>query len=373
MAQVVTSGHVPFVDLTSAYDELRQPLDEAVARVTASGRYLLGAELEGFEESFARFVGTRHCVGVGSGLDALTLAMQAFGIGAGDEVIVPGNTFVGTWIAVSRVGATPVPVDPEITSHNIDPERLAAAITPRTRLIVPVHLYGLPARMSDIAALAADNGVLVLEDAAQAHGARYDGTRVGAIGDAAAWSFYPSKNLGAFGDGGAVTTDDDDLAEQLRMLRNYGSAKKHDYPLDGINSRLDEIQAAVLRVKLEVLDEWNDRRRTVAARYLERLADTSLVLPVVPDHADPVWHLFVARSSRRNMLLEELGNVGIGAAVHYPVAPHNQPIFARLGLSDDALPVSAQLQHEVLSLPMGPHLSPDQVDHVIDSVRALDG
>jgi dTDP-4-amino-4,6-dideoxygalactose transaminase len=373
VAQGVAGNRVPFLDLAAAYEELRAPLDAAVERVLSSGRYLFGAELTALEQSFASYVGTRHCVAVGSGFDALWLSVQAFGVGEGDEVIVPGNTYFATWLAARKTGARPVPVDPDPETHNLDPRLVEAAITPRTRLIIPVHLYGQTAEMDAIGAVASDQNLLVLEDAAQAHGARFRGRRAGALGTAAAWSFYPSKNLGALGDGGAVTTDDDELAEKLRALRNYGSSEKHTHELDGMNSRLEELQAAVLRVKLEQLDSWNERRRSVAARYLAGLVDTSLVLPTVPPETEPVWHLFVVRSQRRQELQRKLEGAGIETAIHYPRAPHRQPVFADLAVAPESVPVSEQLQHEVLSLPIGPHLRDDQVEYVINRVRAFDG
>ena len=287
-------------------------------------------------------------------------------------MIVPGNTFVATWLAAHRAGATPVPVDPDPETFNLDPGGIEAAVTPRTRMIVPVHLYGRPAAMDDVRAIAARHGLFVLEDAAQAHGARLRETRAGALGDAAAWSFYPSKNLGALGDGGAVTTDDDDLAERLRMLRSYGAAEKYRHELSGVNSRLDELQAAVLRVKLEHLDVWNERRCSVAARYLDGLTGTGLVLPTVPTDAEQVWHLFVVRTPRRDELRAALADAGIETGVHYPLAAHRQPVFAGLGIDPGSLPVSERLQHEVLSLPIGPHLTDEQVDHVVDRIRAFD-
>ena len=287
-------------------------------------------------------------------------------------MIVPGNTFVATWLAAHRAGATPVPVDPDPETFNLDPGGIEAAVTPRTRMIVPVHLYGRPAAMDDVRAIAARHGLFVLEDAAQAHGARFRGRRTGALGDAAAWSFYPSKNLGALGDGGAVTTDDDDLAERLRMLRSYGAAEKYRHELSGVNSRLDELQAAVLRVKLEHLDVWNERRCSVAARYLDGLTGTGLVLRTVPTDAEQVWHLFVVRTPRRDELRAALADAGIETGVHYPLAAHRQPVFAGLGIDPGSLPVSERLQHEVLSLPIGPHLTDEQVDHVVDRIRAFD-
>jgi dTDP-3-amino-3,4,6-trideoxy-alpha-D-glucose transaminase len=361
---------VPFLDLGAAYTELAGEIDAAVARVLASGRYVLGPELEAFEQEFAAFVGARHCVAVGSGLDALAFVVQARGVTTGDEVVVPAHTFVATWLAATGVGATPIPVDVD-ASYCLDPAGLDAAITPKARMVVPVHLYGRPAAMEAIAEVAGRHGLFVLEDAAQAHGARHRGRRVGSLGGAAAWSFYPGKNLGALGDGGAVTTDDAELAERVRLLRDYGAPEKYRHELAGTNSRLDELQAAVLRVKLAHLDEWNERRRSVAARYLEGLAATGLALPEVPADADHVWHLFVVRTPRRDELLQALADAGVETGIHYPCAPHRQPVFAALGIEPRSVPVTEALQHEVLSLPMGPHLSGDQVDYVVDRVRAL--
>ena len=337
----------------------------------AAGTYL-GPELAAFEQDFADFVGTSHCIAVGSGLDALGLVVEACGISAGDEVIVPGNTFVATWLAARRAGATPVPVDPDPGTFNLDPDGLEAAITSRTRMIVPVA----PLRPSrgDGRRLRGRGPPRPLRPRGrgQAHGARFRGTRAGALGDAAAWSFYPSKNLGALGDGGAITTDDDGLAERLRMLRNYGSSAKYRHELSGVNSRLDELQAAVLRVKLEQLDAWNERRRSVAARYAAGLAETELVLPGVPADAEHVWHLFVVRTPRRDELRRALSDAGVETGIHYPLAPHRQPVFADLAIDPRSLPVSERLQHEVLSLPIGPHLSNDQIDYVVDRIRAFD-
>ncbi len=264
--------NVPFLDLKTPYYEIKEELDAAWHRVMASGWYVLGQEVESFEHEFAAYCEAKHCVGVGNGLDALYLILRAMEIGPGDEVIVPSNTYIATWLAVSMTGATPVPVEPDEVSYNIDPALIEAAITTRTKAILPVHLYGLPADLEPILKIASRHGLRVLEDAAQAHGARYKGKRIGAHGDAVAWSFYPGKNLGAFGDGGAVTTNDRHLAEKLRALRNYGSRVKYVNEVKGVNSRLDPLQAAVLRVKLKYLDEWNERRKRVASLYLERLA-----------------------------------------------------------------------------------------------------
>lgn len=362
---------VPFLDLRAASGELRTPLSEAMNRVLESGWYVLGEELEAFERAWADYVGVAHCVGVASGLDALHLALRALGVQPGDEVIVPSNTYIATWLGVTQAGATPVPVEPDPGTYNIDPYRIEAAVTPRTRAILPVHLYGQSADMAPIRHIAEAHGLLVLEDAAQAHGASYRDQRTGALGDAAAWSFYPGKNLGALGDGGAVTTDDDRVADQLRVLRNYGSRQKYMNEAQGWNSRLDELQAAVLGVKLRVLDEWNDRRRAIATRYLAGLQDTGVVLPTVPHWADPVWHLFVVRSPWRDQLQRHLGDAGVGTLIHYPIPPHRQMAYASLGLEEGALPVSEAMHREVLSLPMGPHIDEEQVDIVIEAVRSF--
>jgi dTDP-4-amino-4,6-dideoxygalactose transaminase len=362
---------VPFLDLRPAAQELHQPLADALTRVLESGWYVLGDEVDAFEQSWAAYVGADHCVGVASGLDALQLSLRASSVGAGDEVIVPSNTFIATWLAVTHAGATPVPVEPCHDTFNLDPDRVAAAVTPRTRAVIPVHLYGQPADMGPLNDVAAAHDLLVLEDAAQAHGARYRGTQVGALGHAAAWSFYPGKNLGALGDAGAVTTNDAELAYRLRALRNYGSHEKYVNDEPGWNSRLDEIQAAVLRTKLEVIDEWNARRKAVAARYLVGLEGTGVALPTQPEWADPVWHLFVVRTQERTALREHLAGAGVGTAIHYPIAPHRQVAYAGLALQAGALPISEAMHREVLSLPIGPHMDDEQVDRVIEGVRSF--
>ena len=362
---------VPFLDLRAAYLELREDIDAAVARVLDSGHYVGGAEVERFEADFARYCESRECIGVGNGLDALRLALMALDVGPGDEVIVPSNTFIATWLAVAQVGATPVPVEPDPATYTLDPARIEAAIGPRTRAIVPVHLYGLPADLDPILAIARRHGLRVIEDAAQSQGARYRGRRIGAHGDAVCWSFYPGKNLGALGDAGAITTDDAALAERLRMLRNYGSRTKYVHALAGLNSRLDPIQAAVLGVKLERLDAWNERRRRIASAYLEALRGLPLRLPSVPDWAEPVWHLFVVRHADRDGLHRALAQEGVGALIHYPTAPHHQGAFASMRAM--SLPISERIHREVLSLPIGPHLSDEQVRAVVRAVRAHAG
>ncbi len=360
---------IPFLDLRAAYLELKDEIDAAVARVLDSGWYILGEEVEAFEAEYAAFCEARQCVGVGNGLDALTLALRALGIGTGDEVIVPSNTYIATWLAVSAVGATPVPVEPIETTYNIDPGRIEAAITPRTKAILPVHLYGQPADMDPILAIADKHGLAVVEDAAQAHGARYKGRRIGAHGDIVCWSFYPGKNLGAMGDGGAITTNRADLAERVRMLRNYGSREKYVNEVRGVNSRLDPIQAAVLRVKLKHLDEWNGRRASLARQYSEALADTELTLPHVPDWAEPAWHLYVVRSKDRDALQARLADAGIGTLIHYPIPPHMQQAYADAGFGEGNFPLARQMAAEVLSLPMWPQATEYQVEWISKAAK----
>ena len=359
---------VEFLDLDAAQSELRLEIDEAIARVIDSGRFINGPEVERFEAEFARYCGANHCVGVGNGLDALHLILRSLGVGPGDEVIVASNTFIATWLAVTMVGATPVPVEPDPSTHNIDPERVEAAITSRTKMILPTHLYGQPADLDPLIDLAREHGLYVVEDAAQAHGARYKGVPVGGHGDAVAWSFYPAKNLGALGDGGAVTTNDPAIAERVRILGNYGSAQKYVNDVRGVNSRLDPIHAAVLSAKLRHLDAWNDRRTAAAAVYLDRLACSDITLPRVPQWADPVWHLFVVRSSKRDELARHLAQRGIETLVHYPVPPHLQGAYAELGIPGGSLPIAEQLAQEVLSLPIGPHLRAEELDSVCAAV-----
>jgi dTDP-4-amino-4,6-dideoxygalactose transaminase len=360
---------VPFLELKPTYDELRAEFDAAYHRVMDSGYYLLGTELEAFEQEFAAYCQARHCVAVGNGLDALHLILRAYGIGAGAEVIVPTNTFIATWLAVSYAGATPIGVEPDPQTCNLDPARIEAAITPRTKAIMPVHLYGQPADMDPINAIAKQHGLKVIEDSAQAQGARYKGRRTGALGDAAGHSFYPGKNLGAYSDAGAVTTNDDALADQVRTLRNYGSKKKYFHEYKGFNSRVDEIQAAFLRVKLQKLDEWNGRRQALAQRYLVAFAGASgLTRPVVPAWAEPVWHLFVVRHPQRDALQQKLAEAGVGSLIHYPVAAHLAGAYADRELLRGTFPIAEHLADTVLSLPMGPHLAQAQADIVVQEV-----
>jgi dTDP-4-amino-4,6-dideoxygalactose transaminase len=361
---------IPFLDLGAAYRELKTEIDAAIHRVLDSGWYILGPEVDAFEAEWAAYCEANHAVGLANGLDALILALRALDIGPGDEVIVPSNTYIATWLAVTAVGARPVPVEPDPATHNIDPARIAAAITPATRALLPVHLYGQPADLDPILALARQHSLAVIEDAAQAHGARYKKRRIGAHGDVVCWSFYPGKNLGALGDGGAVTTNRADLADRIRVLRNYGSRVKYVNEVQGVNSRLDPIQAAVLRAKLPHLNAWTDRRRAIAATYAEGLRDSGLILPHVPNWADPAWHLYVVRSLDRDGLQKRLAGAGVGTLIHYPIPPHMQAAYVDLGFIPEALPLARNLAGEVLSLPMGPQLPLADAARVIDAVRA---
>jgi dTDP-4-amino-4,6-dideoxygalactose transaminase len=360
---------VPFLDLRSAYEELRDEIDAAMRRVAASGWYIGGPECTAFEEAYAAYCEAAHCVGVGNGLDALHLALRAMEIGPGDEVIVSSNTFIATLLGVSMVGATPVPVEPDPATHNLDPARIEAAITPRTRLILPTHLYGQPADLDAIGDIARRRGLRVLEDAAQAHGARYNDRRLGAHSDAVAWSFYPGKNLGAMGDAGAVTTNDPELADRIRTLGNYGSRKKYVNEVRGVNSRLDPLQAAILGVKLRHLDRWNEARRRIASFYQDSLADIGLGLPHVPNWAMPAWHLFVVTVDDRADLAAALEKDGAQTLVHYPIPPHRQEAYRDLGYGAGSLPIAERLAEQVLSLPIGPHMRRDQAEQVVEGVR----
>jgi dTDP-4-amino-4,6-dideoxygalactose transaminase len=361
---------ISYLDVGAAHRQLSNELDQAWRRVVDSGHYVLGSELEAFEQEFAEYCGVRHCVGVGNGLDALHLTIRALELGAGAEIIVPSNTYIATWIAVTHAGAVPVPVEPDERSYNIDASRIADNITSRTAAILPVHLYGRPAEMEQILDVAGRFGLKVIEDAAHAHGALYRGRRVGGFGDAAAFSFYPAKNLGAIGDGGAVVTNDASLAQRVRILRNYGSPRKYDNDVVGFNSRLDPLQAAVLRVKLPHLDAWNRQRRDIAALYQDGLADLpGLVLPELPgEGVEAVWHAFVIRHSRRDALQRCLQRNGVDTLIHYPIPPHRSRAYARTGLADE-LPIASHLAAEILSLPIGPHLRREDVSKIIDAIR----
>lgn len=360
---------IPFLDLKAGYLELKPEIDEAIARVMDSGWYLLGKETEAFESEFATYTESRHGIGVANGLEGLVLSLKALGVGPGDEVVVPSNTYIATWLAVSYVGATPVPVEPIPGIWNMDPDRIESVITPRTKVILPVHLYGQPAELTPILEIARKHGLKVLEDAAQAHGARYQGKRIGAHADLVSWSFYPGKNLGCFGDGGAVTTDNPELADKVRVLRNYGSRVKYQNEVKGHNSRLDEIQAAVLRVKLRHLDGWNDRRRTLTKVYSEALSGLpGLRLPRVAEGTEPVWHLFVVDLENRDAVQADLREAGVETLIHYPIPPHLSEAYA----GDKAwgeFPIAKQAASTHLSLPMGPQMPLESVAKVASALR----
>ena len=360
--------NIPFLDVGATYFELKQEIDEAVSRVLKSGSYILGPEVDDFEKCWAQYCGANYAVGLASGLDALILALQTLDVGPGDEVIVPSHTYIATWIAISKVGAIPIPVEPDLKTYNIDPKKIAKVITSNTKVILPVHLYGQPADMDDIISLAKKYNLAVIEDAAQAHGACYKGKKIGSHGDIVCWSFYPGKNLGAFGDAGAITTNRQDVMDKIKVLRNYGSRKKYFNDFIGLNSRLDPIHAAVLSVKLKYLDQWNDRRREIANIYTKKLNNTGLVLPHVPDWSCPVWHLYVVRSKERYKLQKYLKLNHIETLLHYPIPPHLQKAYKDLEINPKDLSITNQIADEVLSLPIGPQINHKDIDNVIETI-----
>ena len=364
---------IPFLDLKSTYLELKSEIDAAVMQQLNSGWYILGPEVEHFEAEFAAFCGAAHCVGVGNGLDALILALRALDIGPGQEVIVPANTYIATWLAVTAVGATPVPVEPDPETHCLDPRRVEQAITPRTAALLPVHLYGHSADVQSLSLLCQKYGLRMMEDAAQAHGARYGDQRIGSTGDIVAWSFYPGKNLGAFGDGGAITTNDRALAERVSKLRNYGSTIKYINTEKGGNSRLDPIQAAVLRVKLPKLLDWNARREQIAQLYSSRFAGLPIGLPTVKAGTTHAWHLYVITTAVREALQAHLTKQGVGTLIHYPVPPFRQKAFEEFSQRAEEWPIADRLAGQVLSLPMGPHLTIEDASRVADAVQMFFG
>jgi dTDP-4-amino-4,6-dideoxygalactose transaminase len=361
---------VPFVDLAAQYRTIEAEVNAAIAEVLRRGDFVLGRAVEQFEEEFAAYCQAAYAIGVDSGYSALELILRAYGIGPGDEVITAANTFIATVLTISNTGARPVLVDVDPCTYNLDPERLAAAITPRTRAIVAVHLYGQPAAMDPIRAIAQRYGLLVVEDAAQAHGARYKGRRVGSLGDAAGFSFYPAKNLGAYGDGGAVVTNDPAIAERVRLLRNLGQRAKYDHAIKGYNHRLDTLQAAVLRVKLAQLDGWNAARRCAAAEYDRRMAGLPVLTPPVNDDAEPIYHLYVIRVRDRAALQKHLGQAGIATGIHYPVPIHLQAAYRELGYGRGDFPVTELLADEILSLPMYAELPNEMIAYVVETIAA---
>ncbi len=361
---------IPLVNLQTQHEEMYDEMRSVVQGVMDKGQFVLGPEVDAFEEEFAAYCEVKHCIGVGSGLDAVTLALKGLGLGPDDEVITTSNTFIATALAIKHAGATPVFVDHDPSTYTLDPKRLSAAITSRTKAIVPVHLYGHPADMDAIRVIADEHGLLVIEDAAQAHGARYKGRRCGSFGAAAAFSFYPGKNLGAMGDGGAVVTNDDDLAQWLRAARNYGSTVRYRHSIQGFNSRLDSIQAAVLRVKLRHLDEWNATRRWLASQYCELLDGSGVILPSERGDVEHVYHLFVLRCERRDEVLNYLRERGIGAAIHYPIPIHRQVAFGRGCLVPHHLDNTESIADQLLSIPICPFLTLDDVETVAHELYA---
>jgi dTDP-4-amino-4,6-dideoxygalactose transaminase len=361
---------IHFVDLKTQYHAIKEEIDRAIGRVLESSQFILGEEVDAFEREFAAFCGAKYGIGVSSGTSALHLALVAAGIGPGDEVITVPFTFVATVAAIEYVGARPVLVDIDPRTYTIDAARLEDAVTSRTKAIVPVHLYGHPADMDPVLQIATARRLRVIEDAAQAHGARYNGRAVGSFGDLACFSFYPSKNLGAYGDGGLITTSDEALASELRLLRTWGERKKYEHLIPAFNARLDGLQAAILRVKLRYLDRWTELRRRHAARYTELLADSGVVVPVEAPHARHVYHLYTVCSPSRNALHARLLEAGISTGMHYPVPVHLQPAYAHLGYGRGAFPESERAAAEVLSLPMFPELTDEQIERVAAVVKA---
>ena len=357
--------HVPFLDLNATYKELEEEINKSFRKVMDSGYYILGDEVEAFEEEYAEYCDSTFCVGVANGLEAISLALLACDIKPGDEVIVPSNTYIATWLGVTNIGAIPIPVEPNEKTYNIDVSLIKGAISPRTKAIIPVHLYGQPADMESILKIAKENNLKVIEDGAQAHGSKIKDKKIGSHGDAVAWSFYPGKNLGAFGDGGAVTTNSPEIMKKIKILRNYGSKVKYINDEQGFNSRLDPLQAAFLRVKLNYLDLWNERRSKIAYKYLNEIKQNQIALPHHESWSNPVWHLFVVRVSNRNNFQKHLNDSGIGTLIHYPIPPHKQKAYSNLGIDSNIYPIANKLADEVISIPIGPHLTLKQSEKVI--------
>ena len=365
--------NVPFVSLRPLESELDHEIKDAFSRVLSNSNYIMGEECASFERDFADYCGTSYCIGCGNGLDSLTLSLRALGIGAGDEVIVPSNTYIATALAVTYAGATPVFVEPELETFNIDPSLIEAAITPKTKAIMPVHLYGLPAKMSEIMVIARKHGLYVVEDCAQAHGATYNGQKIGSFGDAAGFSFYPGKNLGALGDAGAALTGDQEIAEKIRALGNYGSDYKYHHIYQGVNSRLDEMQAAFLHAKLPSLDKVNAERRAIAKRYLEGINNPLVILPRVYEGVDPVWHIFAIRCEMRDILSDHLASKDIQTNRHYPIPMHLQKAYEGLGFKEGAYPIAERISETELSLPLFYGMTIEQQQWVIDAINEFRG
>ncbi len=364
--------HVPFLDIGATYKELKKEIDTAVLDVLKGGWYILGVNVTKFEEEFARYCGVKYCVGVGNGMDALELILRAYHIGPGDEVIIPANTYIATVLVVNLVGATPVAVEPNIATYNLDPNKLESAITKKTKAVMPVHLYGQCANIKKIKEICKKYSLVLIEDAAQAHGATHYGKKAGSLGDAAGWSFYPTKNLGAFGDGGAVTTNDKKVAEYIRLARNYGSKIKYYNLIKGFNTRLDEIQAAILRVKLKYLDEWNKRRQQIASYYLSHLnpnKNQNFVLPKVGEGNKHIWHVFPVRTKKRKEFIEYLKKHGIGTLIYYPLPYYQQIAYKELNKSSKNYPLTNKISQETVSIPMSAQTKKREVLYTVRAIN----
>lgn len=360
---------VPFASFETMHDEVREELNKAIQEVIASNWYIRGSKNKIFEKEFADYCGTKYCVGCGNGLDALFLLLKAYGIKEGDEVIVPSNTFIATVLAVTRIGATPIFVEPRIEDYTIDVSKIEERITKKTKVIIPVHLYGQTADMDEINKIAQKYGLITIEDAAQAHGAKYKGLRTGNLADAAGFSFYPGKNLGAMGDAGAITTNDKAIAEKVYALSNYGSDFKYHHIYHGINSRLDELQAAILSVKLKKLDYWNQYREKIAERYLEKIQNNKIIKPIVLEEREHVWHIFALRTNERKELETYLNEHGIGTAIHYPIPIHQQKVYQKIKIKRGELPIAERIAEMELSIPMYYGMSEAQIDYVIETIN----
>ena len=360
---------IPFLDLKATYLECKEAIDDAVNRVLDSGYYIFGDEVASFEENYAKYSDAKYCVGVGNGLDAITLSLKSLGIGKGDEVIVPSNTYIATWLSVTECNATIIPVEPDIHTYNIDPKLIENAISSKTKAILVVHLYGQPVDLNPIMDIAKENNLFLIEDAAQAHGAIYEGKRIGSHGDLVTWSFYPGKNLGAFGDGGAVTTNCSDLAKAIRTYANYGSKKKYYNQLKGVNSRLDPIQAAILNVKLKKLDEWNQRRSNIAQNYNNKIDPSFYKKPFILPNAKSAWHLYELRTNKRDELIKHMLENGINTMIHYPIPPHMQKAYSDLEFHKNQFPIANKLASELLSIPIGPHLRENDQKKIISALN----
>lgn len=364
---------IPFLDLKATYLECKNEIDIAIKRVLDSGYYIFGEEVSNFEEKYAEYCQSKYCIGTGNGLDAITLSLKVLGIGEGDEVIVPSNTYIATWLAITHCGAKIVPVEPDINTFNINPDLIQQAITSKTKAILAVHLYGQPADLNQIIEITKRNNLFLIEDAAQAHGALYNEKKIGSHGDLITWSFYPGKNLGAFGDGGAVTTNNIDLANKIRAYRNYGSHKKYYNDFIGFNSRLDPIQASILNVKLKKLDEWNLRRRKQAARYSDQIDINIYTIPKIIQNAQSAWHLYELRTKSRDHLIKYLQDKNISTIIHYPVPPHLQKAYSHLNFQEGSFTNAEILSSELISIPIGPHLSIKEQDYIIQSLNNFQG